>query len=910
MALFALTAVALSACLLLAGYLYLPKLVTDRLPVTQIQRLGFADFTGRISRIGLFRMAAGPLVFGLAEHPALSIGSIEVDYTPGELRRKKIRLIRINDVVINSVLGPGGITFPGLDLSVLARDQKVDAPPSGGSSPLAAVALDKLELRSGMLNLTRGASTYRIPFEADLMPTEPGAAKLASHVRLFPRDQLIALFAEVDVEHQKARVSLDGPAMALERFADLIHLIPGLDATGKVAVQANAMVTLAPFRIFGAKVDLTWRSGRLSFASTVIEPGPDDEPAILSAVSENLETWQIKAGGVRLQKPASMAMTMLAATVNLGGRMRAVDGRADFSILPFAIEQPVAGALKESLSLPLRFEAARKASGDWTAGIHTTDPATKAEPEPLTVAVAGVRIHAGPPRFNLTAQGDGQAGSADWQLDLKTIRATADGTIVSLPSTETKGQLQFTFSPHGPLWVGEARIQVAAPTFEGHGLTGKLDALTLSTRLQQQAGSAPVVDARLRVSNGRLRHPDSGLHLEGVQLDLPLRSDQKAGGSQGTFSVDRIVHHQRSLGMIQGRITQTKNGFDLSAAHGSDLFPGMRAAFSGTVYTGASRMGEADFSFQIPSYHLPAENDLGRFFREAKGVILGGTVSAQAKGSLSRNGLEGTLDLGMADGELTMADKKITVEGIETTLRFPDLPRIRSGPAQQIRFVRAAMGGIVVDGGTFDLQLESEKTLLIEKGRLNWCGGLVDLQALRITTGKQDYQVGLYCQRLGLSRILEQLGSVNARGSGTVNGRIPIVYSNGNIRFDDGFLFSTPGETGQIQLSGTDLLTRGIPAGTPQFAQVALAQAALKDYTYTWVKLGLVSEGEDFIMRLQFDGKPANPLPFIYKREIGSFVRVEAGAQGSVFQGIGLDVNLRLPLNQLLQYKDIVNMIQ
>ena len=143
-----------------------------------------------------------------------------------------------------------------------------------------------------------------------------------------------------------------------------------------------------------------------------------------------------------------------------------------------------------------------------------------------------------------------------------------------------------------------------------------------------------------------------------------------------------------------------------------------------------------------------------------------------------------------------------------------------------------------------------------------------------------------------------------------MNGRIPIAYTNGRIRFDDGFLFSTPGETGQIQLTGTDILTRGIPAGTPQFAQVELAQEALKDYAYTWAKLGLMSEGEDFVMRLQFDGKPANPLPFIYKKEIGGFIRVEAGAQGSVFQGIGLDVNLRLPLNQLLQYKDVVNMIQ
>jgi hypothetical protein len=186
----------------------------------------------------------------------------------------------------------------------------------------------------------------------------------------------------------------------------------------------------------------------------------------------------------------------------------------------------------------------------------------------------------------------------------------------------------------------------------------------------------------------------------------------------------------------------------------------------------------------------------------------------------------------------------------------------------------------------------------------------VDTQSLRISSEKQDYQVSLFCQRLALSRILEQLGSVNAHGTGTVNGRIPIMIRKGNIHFDDGFLFSTPGEGGRIQLTGTDMLTQGIPTGTPQFAQVDLAREALKDYVYTWAKLGLISDDEDLVMRLQFDGKPANPLPFVYKKEMGRFVRVRAGSQGSVFQGIALDVNLRLPLNQLLQYKDIVNMIK
>jgi hypothetical protein len=327
------------------------------------------------------------------------------------------------------------------------------------------------------------------------------------------------------------------------------------------------------------------------------------------------------------------------------------------------------------------------------------------------------------------------------------------------------------------------------------------------------------------------------------------------------------------------------------------------------VHAGGRQSPQATVTVDIPAYPLPADSDLGRWLPVAQGVSLSGTVSARATASILAGRLHGELDLAMQDGLLRIPERQVVVAGIDTRLHFPELPRIRSAPAQSLQFDRAAMGGIVLDGGRFDFQVESSDTLFVEKGRLLWCGGKVDTQALRITAGKQDYQVSLYCQRLGLSQILEQLGSVHAKGTGTVNGRIPVSFSDGKIRFDDGFLFSTPGEGGRIQLTGTDILTRGIPPETPQFAQVALARAALEDYLYDWVKLGLESQGEDMVMRLQFDGKPVKPLPFRYQKDLGSFVRVETGEQGSLFQGISLDVNLRLPLNQLLKYKDIVNMI-
>jgi hypothetical protein len=61
---------------------------------------------------------------------------------------------------------------------------------------------------------------------------------------------------------------------------------------------------------------------------------------------------------------------------------------------------------------------------------------------------------------------------------------------------------------------------------------------------------------------------------------------------------------------------------------------------------------------------------------------------------------------------------------------------------------------------------------------------------------------------------------------------------------------------------------------------------------------------------MQFDGKPSKALPFVYKKELGGFAKIEAGGTGSIFEGIHLNVNFRLPLNKMLQYKDIIQMIQ
>lgn len=905
----ALVMIAVLACLVLTVGLILPWLATQYLPVNAIKGMGVSDFQGRVSSIGWYRATAGPFVLGHAERPAVTIGSVAMDYTPGELYRKRIRCLQISDVSINGTVGAGGIRLPGVDPGRGDVETPTVRANPGSWTPPMGLAVDKIEIRNARAILEWRQVARRIPFDADLVPEGSDPARWKAQVRLYPGDQRLHLNVNLNLNERLAELRLDGHDVALDALAGLLRLAPDLDLSGKMALLAKATIGLAPFDLSNISIDLSWHEGRLSYGAAWLAPLSRSAAASFSAASQDLETWQIKAGGLRLQTLVPASVHALEATLDYGQDIQTADSRIDLELLPFTMQCPRPVALEKALALPLKLSLARHASGEWRvdAGIIKGNPNQPAK-GPHAV-IAGAQFSAGAPQATLTAAGRRLTGEIRYQADLPHVQAIAAGTTIAGPEAIIGGVLRFDLQPDTPLWSGQARAQLPALRMQRVGATGRLDELILSAQFEGQGDVPPAVAGRLQLVNGRFQHDHSGVRLAGIRLDLPYRANPQRADGGGAFSIARIGYRQHDLGGIQGRIDQQADGYTIAATHASKLFPNLNAEVSGRVRNGGRQSSPAAVTIDIPAYTLPDDSDLGRWLPAAQGASLSGTVSARATASILDSRLHAELDLALQDGLLRIPERKVAVAGIDTRLYFPELPRIRSGPAQSLRFDRAAMGAIVVDGGQLDFQVESPDTLFVEKGRLHWCGGKVDTQALRITAGKRDYQVSLYCQRLGLSQILEQLGSVHARGTGTVNGRIPVSFSNGKIRFDDGFLFSTPGEGGQIRLTGTEVLTRGIPPGTPQLAQVELARAALEDYAYEWVKLGLESQGEDMVMRLQFDGKPVKPLPFRYQKEIGSFVRVESGQQGSVFQGISLDVNLRLPLNRLLQYKDIVNMI-
>ena len=154
--------------------------------------------------------------------------------------------------------------------------------------------------------------------------------------------------------------------------------------------------------------------------------------------------------------------------------------------------------------------------------------------------------------------------------------------------------------------------------------------------------------------------------------------------------------------------------------------------------------------------------------------------------------------------------------------------------------------------------------------------------------------------------MLTQLGLAEAEGGGSVSGRIPLVYRDRKIRVDDGFLFTSPGDKGTLKIIRSSHLDVGLPADTPQLSPLHFAGAALRDFEYNWAKLNIFSEEENLLLKLQIDGRPRQRLPYRFDAQNSVFVRLAEGAPGGIDQPVKLDVNFKVPVNELMRNQQIL----
>jgi hypothetical protein len=546
--------------------------------------------------------------------------------------------------------------------------------------------------------------------------------------------------------------------------------------------------------------------------------------------------------------------------------------------------------------------------GNWQLSINSQDD-KKAAAKTARFRFDRYEVSSKIPSIHLSGQTAKDRLTAAYTLILADARMDSGQETIQVPRAVLKGTADLSGRDNA---LATGKIDLQAPGTSLASAAGKitLREVSLSGKIDRTSRNVMGFNGLLRFGGGRLVPADVALRIGTIGGNLPLIWPPARHQKKGRFSIASLHHKTLNLGRIEGEIRQTAAGFDVQGRHISELLPHTSVSFEGSSRLFNTDRPTAGMRFNLSHPIGAPDIELSKFHPAAQGIKVNGKFQVSGKLKLEDTRLFGSLQSQVVNAKVTVTENKLVIEGINMSLAMPALPEVRSAPGQHLQFARLALGDLTAEKGTIDFQIESLQSLLIEKALFEWSGGKVDTQAIRISQGIEDYHLTFYCDRLNLARVLEQFGAAAAEGSGSVSGRIPVRYTQGKLSFDDGFLFSTPGTGGKIHLTGTEILTAGVPPNTPQFAQMELAREALKDYDYSWAKLRLNSEGENLLLQMQMDGKPAKTLPFVYKKEVGGFIRVEAESAGSRFQGIRLDVNFRLPLNKLLQYKDLINMIK
>jgi hypothetical protein len=907
----------LLACLLTGAYFYLPFYVESKIIPKLAADAGLTDFAVNVRNIGFFSADLGALRIGPRENPAFVIRSVQVDYSPRGLYQQKIEKITLSGIELHGQLANGQFKLRGVDFEkIMAGVQKRAnlAPAFDETSPPVIPA--RLEIRNSRVIIGYNDQFYRIPFEFDMVPQDPEYDVFDIAAHLYPRGEKISATVKVNRPQRRAALKIDSATLNLDRFGDIAARVAGLMLSGEMTLNGTAEVRWEPLQISSVNASLVLRHGKIMGRGlqlqTALAANNEDIPfrIRIDLSAKNTNEWQISGSRISMIAPTHLTLTGFDGMIKRNAA--SLESSGNFSAVLHSSTQTMPNLLPVKIQDPLplqgRFSAIYHQSGKWQCEVSDNKPAgttaktvrLKVEPYTITSSI---------PEFNLSAKAESGDIDAAVMLMARAVRIASGSESINIPKLLLKARAQIDNAANGSTGV---RFDLRAPNTGIKFKDGeiKISDVAISGKLNRDDDRQITLGGLLQFSGAGGQFSRFGARVGGARGKIPFKWPVKGKTAKGSVSVANLKYKGMELGRISSQIRQTAAGFAFEGRHQSALLPRMKLDFNGQSRLFIDAPAGASVHFKLFRPAAAPEIDLGKFYPDAQGIRIKGKFQLDGDLALDTKGFNGMIRAAVDNGSLFVGKNKLALEGIRLFLSLPELPKIRSAPGQQIHFTRISLGDFVAQKGRINFQIESDRSFLIEKMHFIWCDGNVETQAIRLSPGVEDYGMTFYCDRLNLAKVLEQFGAAAATGRGTVSGRIPLQYANGKIRFDDGFLFSTPGEGGKINLTGTEILTAGIPPNTPQFVQMELAREALKDYDYSWAKLNITSQGEELLLQMQMDGKPAKTLPFVYSKDIGGFMKVEADVKGSKFQGIRLDVNFRLPLNKILQYKELIEMIQ
>jgi hypothetical protein len=498
--------------------------------------------------------------------------------------------------------------------------------------------------------------------------------------------------------------------------------------------------------------------------------------------------------------------------------------------------------------------------------------------------------------------------SGEYTFDFENIGVKNDKMSFSLPGVSIKGMIRQDGGKPAR-FVSPFSLSSREIAFNSPDIKANIPEYLIKGEMGYHADKGFILGAGAGFKRGFMSMENGALQIKGVAGDIPFSWPLTGSYDMGRLYLGEVIYGDYKLGPVDLKIAQKNGDISYNGTVKYPVLPDMTINLKGST-SPFSEISRTDVNMDIPEYKPASDIELGKIVPALKGYKFNGIINTHGEIKLADSPMESGLDIRLEKGTLTNREKKLTLEDVSLNASLDDLLSFQSAPGQKIKIGKVSMGDITATDFNAEFRVESLSSIFIEQAGFKWSGGNINLQSFRVDTKKDEYLITLFCDRLMLADILEQFGVAGVSGGGNVNGRIPVAISKGKIKFEEGFLYSTPGGGGKINIKGTDVFKQGMAPGSPEYIQMDIASEALKAFDYSWVKLSLDSNDGELAVKLQFDGKPENKLPFRYNKDLNSFMRVETTSEGSNFQGISLDVNLKLPLDELLNYRGALDMIK
>ena len=909
--------------LLGAGFIsysiFLPRYIEKKI-LPDLGHLLSSSLAGQVYSIGLSAADFGEIILGNPQNPALSIGSIHTEYSLQSLLAKKLGKIRINGLALHLEIINGGFFFRGTEpwerTPQTSRQKTRLVDPAGIDLPFE---VKNIQVSNGLIEISYDGRRFQLPFNLELNrnPNEKSLPVYNLSLQMMPLGEAITLTGNIDLAGNKSKFSLVAPSLDLKKFAvlgggDMYDISPG-----RVFIKGETEIVLQPFQLLAANLRID--PELLHVGKTPVRFGrraPDSDPAISLEIKRDREQLLITLQTL-MSEPLSAFLELKGFLVQDHDNVKSsgyfviraaetVDTaiQARGFLLPEGIP-----ALQADFALDL------DKSGTWKAELKSTGLTQQDNLlQDLHIQYDKISLQTGMPAIVLQGQGTAEAYEILLSSTLPGVKARYEGAALIIPEAGLQASYR-KIEDQGRGSSSHATFYVASSgtKYQKNSLSGKADIFIQGDIVPAVASENAALQAegRIALKNTEMTDSDAGVELRGLEGDIPWSWPQSGREMAGEIKVPQIRWKDIDLGSFKGDIKRKEMSYFLEGAYHSTILAGIVTKIYGKAGIAGSQF-HGELALQSDMTPFAAIN-LGRFAPSLEKSYFSGNLGLEGALKLEAGALNGRLQVKLQNGKYEFPAKNYEIKNIDFSMLIPSLPDLRTAPAQTLNFAEASIGNLTFSNGKLVWQLESKKTVFLEEGVVQWAGGRIFTNSVRISPESKGIVVPVICDRLRLTQILQQLGVRNAEGEGTVNGRIPLQVSRNTIRFEDGFLYSSPGQGGSVKVAAFDILAAGIPKNTPQFTQVDFAAEALKNFQYNWVKLVVNTEGEDLIMQMQMDGKPVQALPFKYDSRTGLLQRIEDGSQG-ISQPIRLDVNFRLPLNRFLGYsgkvQDIMKKMQ